>query len=234
MENELEIHKADCPYCGAPLTLGPGVDYLQCAYCGSQLLVQRDASFPGRAPAVSVQQPTSGERCPKCGRADTVAKVSAIAYRGGSGAPAPGPVPAGQGKLALQLAFPDVAPAPHAAAKRRHSRLLDRLSRERPGRGRGGVRDLWAGFCRRRPDCRRHRLRGRRGRCARFVHPHDAPGQVSPDAGRSEHDAKIARMKKIYQRVCYCSHCSIIWLAGRQSVYDPSELAVILHGVPQQ
>jgi hypothetical protein len=59
------------------------------------------------------------------------------------------------------------------------------------------------------------------------------PAQVPPEAERRERDEKIARMKKIYQRVCYCSHCSVIWLEGRQSVYDPSELAVILRGVPQ-
>jgi hypothetical protein len=52
----------------------------------------------------------------------------------------------------------------------------------------------------------------------------------SADADRRARDERFARMRKIYREVRYCSRCSIVWVSGRQSVYDPSELAVILRG----
>ncbi len=234
MENVLEIGKADCPYCGAPLALEPGVDQLQCAYCGSQLLVQRHDGFPGQTPALYVQQSLSGERCPKCGRADTVAKASALATGGSSGAQAQGPLPAGQSKLALQLAFPGVGPNPtpqpggSAPGCRIASIVISLVAagaadaifaKMLPGAG-----PLAAGI-----------VFGVVLAVALILFMRAMrPSQAPPEIKRRDRDEKTARMKKIYQRVCYCSHCSVIWLEGRQSVYDPGELAVLLHGVPQQ
>ncbi len=222
MENGLEIHKADCPYCGAPLTLGPGVDYLQCAYCGSQLLVQRGAGSPGQAPVLYVQQPSSAERCPKCGRPDTVAKASALANGGSSGAPE-------QGKLALQLAFPGVDPSPKpqpggsppgcwiasvvtslVAAGAAAAISLQVF----PGADRAAVAIVFGLV-----------LAAALILFIRLMRP----GPVPPEIESRERDEKNTRMKKIYQRVCYCSHCSVIWIEGHQSVYDPRELAILLH-----
>jgi predicted RNA-binding Zn-ribbon protein involved in translation (DUF1610 family) len=58
-----------CPACGGRLTVPPGAASVVCEYCGNEHLVRR------RAAAVLLE---SYARCPRCGRNDKAAKVTAI------------------------------------------------------------------------------------------------------------------------------------------------------------